>query len=122
MALFWTGLILFLCLKNANELSLITIVNFDKVIHSVFHLILTLLWFLYLRQRFIDKRKNTLMWYSFLFSFVFGIFVEVLQELFTTTRQADVFDIIANLAGSIVASLAVGIVKFNDISNEQNNS
>lgn len=44
---------------------------------------------------------------SFLFSVFFGIGIEIAQELFTTTRHAEVFDVLANLSG---ATLAVAMV------------
>jgi len=44
---------------------------------------------------------------SFLLSFGFGISIEILQELFTTTRHADLFDVLANLTGATIAILGV---------------
>lgn len=44
---------------------------------------------------------------SFLFSVFFGIGIEIAQELFTTTRHAEVFDVLANLSG---ATLTVAMV------------
>jgi VanZ family protein len=44
---------------------------------------------------------------SFLFSVFFGIGIEIAQELFTTTRHAEVFDVLANLSG---ATLMVAVV------------
>ena len=44
---------------------------------------------------------------SFLLSFGFGISIEILQELFTATRHADVFDVLANLTGATIAILGV---------------
>ena len=43
-----------------------------------------------------------LIWVVFV-SILFGILIEVLQELCTTTRSADVFDMLANSLGAIVA-------------------
>ena len=47
--------------------------------------------------------------FSVVFSFVFGITIEVLQNLITTTRNADAFDIVANMVGSILAVFVVVI-------------
>lgn len=44
---------------------------------------------------------------SVVFSFFFGIFVELLQQYFTTTRAAEILDIVANLLGALLAIGAV---------------
>ncbi len=46
---------------------------------------------------------------AFISSFLFGASIELMQKYFTTTRSADVFDVLANLAG---ASLAVFTILF----------
>jgi VanZ family protein len=51
---------------------------------------------------------------SFLLSFVFGISIEIFQELFTTTRHADLFDVLANITGATIAM--IGIVLWNEFS------
>tara|TARA_R110000868_G_scaffold144149_1_gene362878 strand:- start:4705 stop:4911 length:207 start_codon:yes stop_codon:yes gene_type:complete len=40
---------------------------------------------------------------SFVLSVFFGITIEILQELLTTTRTADVFDVLANITGATLA-------------------
>ncbi len=42
-------------------------------------------------------------------SFCYGILIEILQELFTTTRHADLKDVVANCTG---AFLAFGVFVF----------
>ena len=39
---------------------------------------------------------------SFIFSVFFGITIEILQSVFTTTRAADVRDILANTIGATI--------------------
>ena len=52
--------------------------------------------------------------YSFVFSFVFGIAIEMLQQSITTTRHADILDVVANSIGAILAVFTVLICnKFN---------
>lgn len=106
-ALFWTGLILYFCLKNANELKQIEIPNFDKFIHIVFHFVFTSLWFLYLKKKLVRSSYYRLMFFSLLGSFVFGIAIELMQQYFTTTRSADIFDVLANLVGAILAAFSM---------------
>lgn len=113
-ALFWTGVILFFCLINSNELRQITIPNFDKVIHVFFHFVFTVLWFLFFKKKLENSGSYNAMIISIVLSFFFGIFVELLQQYFTTTRSGDILDIIANLFGAILAIASVILLnKFN---------
>jgi VanZ family protein len=106
-ALFWSGLILYLCLKNANEIKQIEIPNFDKLIHVIIHFVFTSLWFMYFKKRWFAVSNLRLLTFSVLCSFVFGIAIELMQQYFTTTRTADVFDILANLFGAFLAVLSI---------------
>jgi VanZ family protein len=107
LAIFWTVLILYLCLKNANEIKQIEIPNFDKIIHFVFHFVFTTLWFLYLKKKFNSSNNINLLAITLIISFVFGIAIELMQQYFTTTRTADVFDVLANLFGAFLAVMSI---------------
>lgn len=41
---------------------------------------------------------------------IYGIIIEICQEQFTATRKADAYDVVANVAGSVIAILALFIV------------
>ncbi|HEU4788891.1 MAG TPA: VanZ family protein, partial [Flavobacterium sp.] len=71
-------------------------------------------WFLFFSKHLqIDSIFKPLM-YSVVLSFVFGITIEILQNLITATRNADVLDIVANMVGSILAIFVIVIFnKFN---------
>lgn len=113
-ALFWSGLILYFCLKNANEIKQIEIPNFDKLIHVVFHFVFTTLWFLYLKKKLVGLNNFQLLSFSLIGSFVFGIAIELMQQFFTTTRNADIFDVLANLLGAFLALLSIFLLnKYN---------
>jgi len=116
LAIFWTGLILYLCLKNANEIKQIEIPNFDKIIHFVFHFVFTTLWFLYLKKKFSSSNNINLLVVTLIVSFVFGLAIEMMQQYFTTTRTADVFDVLANLFGSFLAVISIIVLnRFNKL-------
>jgi VanZ family protein len=106
-ALFWTGVILFFCLENAKNIPQIDIPYLDKVIHAFFHFVFTTLWFLYLKKKLNGLNNMRLLGFSFIGSFFLGIAIELMQQYFTTTRSADILDIMANLFG---ASLAVIVI------------
>lgn len=106
-ALFWTGIILFFCLINSNELKEISIPNFDKVIHVFFHFVFTALWFLFFKKKLEGSNNFRPLVVSIVLSFFFGIIIELLQQFLTTTRTGDIFDIVANLFGAVLAVVSV---------------
>ncbi|TRX26612.1 hypothetical protein FNW25_08300 [Flavobacterium franklandianum] len=110
LAIFWSGLIIYLCLKNANEIKQIEIPNFDKIIHFVFHFVFTMLWFLYLKKKFKISNNINLLAVTLIISLVFGIAIELMQQYLTTTRTADVFDVLANLLGAFLAAFLIILV------------
>ncbi|MGQ7946335.1 VanZ family protein [Flavobacterium sp. WC2509] len=67
----------------------------------------TFVWFLFFYKQFNSDSIFKPLLISFLFSFVFGITIEVLQGLVTSTRSADVLDGVANLVGASLAVLTV---------------
>ncbi|MDP3680971.1 MAG: VanZ family protein [Flavobacterium sp.] len=101
-ALLWAGVIAFFCLIQLNNVPLGEVSNLDKLVHVFFHFVLTILCFLFVQKytNAINSLKPILI--SLLFSVFFGIGIEIAQELFTTTRHADVFDVLANLSGAIL--------------------
>lgn len=109
-ALIWTGLILYFCLENAKNIPSINILYLDKVIHLTFHFIFTILWFLYFKKKFKNSNNFNLLTITLFVSFVFGIVIELIQQYFTTTRSADVFDILANLFGAFLAAIVITLV------------
>ena len=76
----------------------------DKVLHACMHFVFTLLWFFYFKKRIGNFTNFKLLLVSLVLSVLFGIVIELMQKFFTVTRNADLFDVIANLFG---ASLAV---------------
>jgi len=115
-ALFWTGIILFFCLVQSSDIPQVKIQNLDKVIHAFFHFVFVSLWFLFLKKQFSNAKILKLLISSVVFSLFFGILIEILQELCTTTRHADVFDVLANLSGATLAVIAIMLLnKYNKL-------
>jgi VanZ family protein len=109
LALFWTGIIVFLCLIKSSDLPKVKIENLDKVVHAFFHFVFTLLWFLFFKKQFISFKISKLLFISILFSLFFGILIEILQEFCTTTRRADVLDVLSNFSGALIAFICVKV-------------
>lgn len=112
VALLWAGVIAFFCLVQLNDVPLGNVSNLDKLVHVFFHFVLTILCFLFFQKHTNDINGLKPIIVSFLFSVFFGIGIEIAQELLTTTRHADVFDVLANLSG---ATLGVGFILLFDL-------
>jgi VanZ family protein len=107
-AIFWTLLIAVLCLVSFNQLPSIGIGGADKFGHITFHFGFTILWFLYLKEASTDLKKPLLK--IFAASFLYGIAIEMAQQLFTATRKADFYDVLANTSGAILAVAILGLL------------
>jgi VanZ family protein len=105
----WTALVAYLCLASAESLPEVNVFRFDKMGHFGFHFGITTLWFLFWKTTFKNENKYALI-KAFLFSFFFGVVIEVSQGLFTTTRQSDIYDIYANSMGGLTAVLLLFIL------------
>ncbi|AWI25396.1 VanZ family protein [Flavobacterium pallidum] len=109
LALCWTAVVAYFCLIDFNELPKVGAKNFDKVGHLTFHFGLTAVWFLYFRfQRLNDNKKA--LYKAFGFSFVYGVMLEIVQANFTDTRNGDVFDVVANTVGGLLAALTFALL------------
>ena len=99
-----------LCLVNFNDLPTVKVSGADKYGHFTFHLVFMLLWGYYswLKQSELVVRQliNIL-----IASFGFGVLIEFLQETFTRTRQADIFDVLANFSGALTGFLFFVLIK-----------
>ncbi len=96
-AIAWMIFIAFVCLARFDELPSVSLelVPTDKIVHGALHFMLT---FLLARS----LRRMPLLG-SFCISVAFGIAIEAAQAMFTSYRTADIADIAANIAGSILA-------------------
>lgn len=102
LAIGWTVLIAVLCLLKFSKLPSFGVSGVDKYVHFTFHFVFTLLWGFYywLKQNEL-KLQNLVQ--IVIISLSYGILIEILQETLTTTRHADIFDVLANLTGATVA-------------------
>ncbi|EIA09415.1 VanZ family protein [Flavobacterium frigoris] len=106
-AVLWTGIVFTLCLVQSDSLPVVNIENLDKVIHAFFHFVFTSLWFLFLISNTKDKKIFMPLMIAFMLSVFFGIAIEVLQGLYTTTRREDVLDVAANISGATLAVFSI---------------
>jgi VanZ family protein len=107
IALFWTGIVTYFCLAESSDIPTIDIPNLDKCVHTFFHFVFTLVWFLFLRKQLQSNNVIKPLLYSFLFSLFFGIGIEFIQQLYTTSRSGDFLDFVANAIGATLALFTV---------------
>jgi VanZ family protein len=110
LAVGWTLLIAVLCLVKFTNLPSIGVSGADKYVHFTLHFVFTMLWgyYFWLKLNEIVMAKIVFVIIS---SLCYGILIEFLQEKFTQTRHADVFDVLANFSGALVASVLFVLIK-----------
>ena len=116
LATSWTVLIFILCLAKLNDLPSLGVKGMDKYVHFTFHFVFTFLWAIVVKSRF-STISNKKILNIILISLVMGITIEVLQENFTTTRKADILDVMANLTGAISAGILISFFENKKIIN-----
>lgn len=97
-----------------NKEPFFRIPHLDKIGHFTFYFIVVVLGYMFLWEHRAGKiRKHTaIIWISF-FAIIYGMIIELIQSEFTTSRSGDLYDILANTVGAIVAALALKFVFFN---------
>ncbi|MBK8517370.1 MAG: VanZ family protein [Saprospiraceae bacterium] len=108
-AVLWTILTLYLSLISAREASKFNVwdfVGFDKLAHLIFYCIFCFLWCMGFRESNNSQKK------ILFFSVSFGVLMEICQLYLFNGRSFELFDIIANIIGSVV-----GLILFKKIIN-----
>ncbi|MFD0989309.1 VanZ family protein [Mariniflexile jejuense] len=116
LSILYTIALAIVCLIKINKLPDIGISNADKIYHCLSYIILSLLWYNTLLHTFKLKSQQALR-YASGFSIIFGIVIEVLQGALTTSRAADVNDVVANSVGVLFTILVVSLKKINPTKN-----
>lgn len=109
LTVFWTGFVAYLCLVSSDKLPEVNVFKFDKLGHFTFHFVLTILWFLFWKTTYKTENKFALL-KAFLFSFFFGVVIEICQGAFTESRQSDIHDVFANSVGALTAVLFLYLI------------
>lgn len=106
-AVSWTLIVFSLCLIDSAEIPTVNIVNLDKFVHAFFHFVFVILWFLCLKCQFKKAPGKIILVAVFCLSILYGVAIEIAQLLFTETRAADLFDVLANMAGATLGSITI---------------
>lgn len=110
LAVGWTLLIAVLCLVKFTDLPSIGVSGADKYVHFTLHFVFTVLWGYYLWLK-LNEIALTKIIFVVTSSLCYGILIEILQETLTKTRRADIFDVVANFSGAVVALLLFVLIK-----------
>ena len=110
LAIGWTILIAVLCLVKFTDLPSFGVSSADKYVHFTFHFVFTILWGFYLWAK-LNEITISKIGRVVILSFCYGILIEILQEIYTKTRHADIFDVLANATGALVALVFFVLIK-----------
>jgi VanZ family protein len=103
LAIIATLIVAFLSLTAIPKINLgLEIKSGDKILHILAYFTLSTVWFLALRKKMSDRYIKIAIILSLIF---YGIILEVLQGGVTDYRTRDVFDVIANIIGILIALL-----------------
>lgn len=105
-----TAVILFLCLIRLSDAQREPLFpNSDKFIHLGMHFTLcaTILFDFY-RMRFYEGSVKRTAFFTFLYSFLLGLIIEILQDLMKLGRSFDWLDLLANSTGAAIGSYLAG--------------
>ena len=107
LSLAWAILILVLSFLPGRDLLNVQIVALDKLVHFIFYLLLFVFtmygWRRQLQITLLRKVPIALVWFACI---LFGIAIEVCQEVFTADRHFDWLDIMANSMGALAGGMA----------------
>lgn len=104
----WVILICYLSLADSDlpEIKFRFILESDKIAHLGFYSVLTFLLVRSWLNIFSAKSLVYILILSSVQAISFSIIMEVLQKLITTTRQFDLTDIYANIAGTVIGAFS----------------
>ena len=88
-----------------------TFIPIDKLVHVFIFLVLTFLWSFYVNSVLNDTKPIVLL-FILAASLFYGILIEVIQELYMSSRGAEVLDVIADLLGA-----SLGLLFFSNYKN-----
>lgn len=109
-AVLYTAILTYGSLANSQDLPSVSLKTSDKALHFIGYFVFFIFWFFYLFIRNKTTLKNIFL-KIFIAGTLFGIIIEILQTVVTTSRQADIYDIIANCFGLFIAALLLYVFR-----------
>lgn len=103
LSIVWAIIIFILCTMPSGSLPKIRIPHFDKMAHSGFFFVQSVLLSLLLRFR-TKRRYRQIVFLSTLLTFVYGGIIELLQDRFFN-RTGDWYDLLADMLGGFCGAM-----------------
>ena len=103
--------IIFLIPTNEMPKLLHFLIPIDKIIHVFIFLALTFLWLSYINS-LLNNTKPIVLFFILVVCLLYGILIEVIQEFYVSSIEAEFFDIIADLLG-----VSLGLLFFRNYKN-----
>lgn len=109
MSIIWAIFILVLCSipgNQINKVKFIDIPNLDKFVHFIFYFVFTLL-IISENNKLRLNRKVTVdaILIAATISLSYGALIEIIQKVLVINRGADIWDMVANTVGFLVAAI-----------------
>jgi VanZ family protein len=90
------------------DTSRFNIPHIDKAVHFTFYMVMVVLGFMaFVKNKKHKNNSHKLLRYIVLFSILYGIIIEVIQDVFTVNRHGDLLDVLANFTGAIIGMLLI---------------
>lgn len=105
LALVYTLAIAYLSLINLAQTPVSEFGLSDKIMHAGAYFGMALLWLIFGVFAFGDEENIKKTVFICTITIVFGIFIEVLQNVLTDYRELDFYDIVANSIGVLIAGV-----------------
>ncbi len=121
LAPIYTLLVAYGSLADRPPLPDIELTYIDKVYHGIGYLLMFVLWYIFFYHRFLEKQthfqytlktiftswSSTIAIAAALFSLTIGGLIELAQGYFSEYRSMDLYDMLANMVGIIIAVVLV---------------
>jgi len=111
ISIIYTLAISYASLVKLNNVPDIGVSFGDKIFHFIAYSLLAFLWYSSFLYNFRYKEKKAII-YSAVISIIFGIIIEVLQDVLTVYRSMDIYDVFANSSG-VLLTVVVLVLKKN---------
>lgn len=109
-AIIWAFLILILSLVSGSQLPKADILSFDKILHLLFYMILSLLLVYGLKRQYrFNKIRYNSYWYTLILCTIYGFLIEYMQPIISD-RIASFSDFLANFIGSAIGLIAFRLI------------
>lgn len=109
MSIVWATFILVLCSipgNQMNKIKIIDIPHLDKFVHFIFYFVFTLLLISENnKQRLHRKVTVDAILIAATISLSYGAVIEIIQKVLVINRGADIWDMVANTVGFLVAAV-----------------